>query len=202
VEEAEENWKEISLKEIVSVIIDNRGKTPPTVEYKTDYPLIEVNALNSGTCLINYMAIRKYVLKETYENWFRKHLKENDIIFSTVGTIGVFSILLENIGTIAQNLIGLRFEKVSPYFIYCFFKLNLENIINLDIGGVQPSIKVPHLLEMKIKCPSQSFLDKFHNAVDGNFQKIKSNTQQIQTLTQLRDNLLPKLMSGEVRVNN
>lgn len=201
VEEAEESWEEKSLREIVTLVVDNRGKTPPTVEYKTDYPLIEVNALNSGTCLINYDVIRKYVTKDTYASWFRKHLKENDIIFSTVGTIGVFSIFLENIGAIAQNLIGLRFEKFSPYFIYCFFKLNVENIINLDIGGVQPSIKVPHLLEMTIKCPPQSLLNEFHNKVDGNFQKIKSNTQQIRTLTQLRDTLLLKLMSGDVRIN-
>lgn len=201
VEDADESWEVKSLKEIATHVIDNRGKTPPTVEYKTEYPLIEVNALNSGTCLVNYDVIRKYVSKETYESWFRKHLKENDIIFSTVGTIGVFSILLENIGAIAQNLIGLRFEKFSSYFIYFFFKMNVENIINLDIGGVQPSIKVPHILEMTIKCPPQYVLEEFHKKVDGNFQKIKSNTQQIRTLTQLRDTLLPKLMSGEATLN-
>ena len=50
--------------------------------------------------------------------------------------------------------------------------------------------------------PSKELIEKFDAATKDNLQKIKSNTNQIKTLTQLRDTLLPKLMSGEVRVNN
>jgi type I restriction enzyme S subunit len=185
---------------MIDLVVDNRGKTPPTVEYKTEFPLIEVNAINTSDCLVNYNVIRKYVVEETYNTWFRKHLNVNDVIVSTVGTIGVFSIFTSNIGCIAQNLIGLRSETVSPYFIYLFLKTNKEDILNLDIGGVQPSIKVPHLLDLKLKKPTIEVINKFHNLVKEYFNKIGANQQQIQTLTKLRDTLLPKLMSGEVRV--
>ena len=198
--EAKEDWEEVSLGSIIDLVVDNRGKTPPTVDYKTEYPLIEVNAINTSDCLVNYNVIRKYVVEETYNTWFRKHLKVNDVIVSTVGTIGVFSIFTSNIGCIAQNLIGLRSETVSPYFIYLFLKTNKEDILNLDIGGVQPSIKVPHLLDLKLKKPTIEVINKFHNLVKEYFNKIGANQQQIQTLTKLRDTLLPKLMSGEVRV--
>ena len=200
IEKAKEDWEEVSLGSIIDLVVDNRGKTPPTVDYKTAYPLIEVNAINTSDCLVNYNVIRKYVVEETYNTWFRKHLNVNDVIVSTVGTIGVFSIFTSNIGCIAQNLIGLRSETVSPYFIYLFLKTNKEDILNLDIGGVQPSIKVPHLLDLKLKKPTIEVINKFHNLVKEYFNKIGANQQQIQTLTKLRDTLLPKLMSGEVRV--
>ena len=200
VEEAKEEWEEVELGNLIDVVIDNRGKTPPTVEFETEYPLIEVNALNSQSCLVDYTVIRKYVTKETFDTWFRKHLKVNDIIISTVGTIGVFSIHLANKGCIAQNLVGLRSSRISSYFLYCFFKSNIETLINLDIGGVQPSIKVPHLLGLKIKLPPKDLLNEFNESVGIYFNKIAINQTQIRTLTALRDALLPKLMSGEVRV--
>ncbi len=200
VEEAKEEWDEVELGKLIDVVIDNRGKTPPTVEFKTEYPLIEVNALNSQSCLVDYTVIRKYVTKETFDTWFRKHLKVNDIIISTVGTIGVFSIHLANKGCIAQNLVGLRSNKISSYFLYCFFKSNIETLINLDIGGVQPSIKVPHLLGLTIKLPPNELLNKFDESVENYFNKIAKNQSQIRTLTELRDTLLPKLMSGEVTI--
>lgn len=200
VEEAKEEWEEVELGNLIDVVIDNRGKTPPTVEFETEYPLIEVNALNSQSCLVDYTVIRKYVAKETFDTWFRKHLKVNDIIISTVGTIGVFSIHLANKGCIAQNLVGLRSSRISSYFLYCFFKSNIETLINLDIGGVQPSIKVPHLLGLKIKLPPKDLLNEFNESVGIYFNKIAINQTQIRTLTALRDALLPKLMSGEVRV--
>jgi len=200
VEEAKEEWEEVELGNLIDVVIDNRGKTPPTAEFKTEYPLIEVNALNSNSCLVDYTVIRKYVTKETFDTWFRKHLKVNDIIISTVGTIGVFSIHLTKKGCIAQNLVGLRSSKVSSHFLYCFFKSTVETLINLDIGGVQPSIKVPHLLGLTINLPPNDLLNKFNESVESYFNKIAINQTQIHTLTALRDTLLPKLMSGEVKV--
>ena len=202
IEKAKEDWEEVSLGSIIDLVVDNRGKTPPTVDYKTAYPLIEVNAINTSDCLVNYNVIRKYVVEETYNSWFRKHLKVNDVIVSTVGTIGVFSIFTSNIGCIAQNLIGLRSDNISPYFIYLFLKINKEDILNLDIGGVQPSIKVPHLMDLKFKKPNIEVIHQFHELVKEYFNKIGANQQQIQTLTQLRDTLLPKLMSGAVSLSN
>ena len=43
-------------------------------------------------------------------------------------------------------------------------------------------------------------IKEFESIAESNFKKIKTNTQQIQTLTDLRDTLLPKLMKGEIRI--
>jgi type I restriction enzyme S subunit len=75
------------------------------------------------------------------------------------------------------------------------------NIKTLDIGAVQPSIKVPHLLELEVPIPKViNLITEFEIQLMPMFEKMKINHTQIQTLIKLRDTLLPKLMSGEVRI--
>ena len=200
IEEAKEDWEALSLKDLVSVI-DNRGKTPPYLEEKTAHPIIEVNALTKMGRAIDYSVIRKYVTKDTFDTWFRQYLQPLDIVLSTVGSIGSFGMFFGGSGCVAQNIIGLKAkQKVSNYFLYQWLVSNTDEIKELDIGSVQPSIKVPHLLSLSVKIPPLEKLELFDAQIKVMVDKIVVNAKQIQTLEQLRDTLLPKLMSGEVRV--
>jgi len=199
VEEADESWEEKPLKELVTVV-DNRGKTPPNKEEYTPYPVIEVNALGGRDRLIDYSVIKKYVDEETYKSWFRNKLQKFDILISTVGSIGAMSMYIIELGNVAQNVVGLHAHKTSPFYIYQILKSKTDDLLQLDIGGVQPSIKVPHLLSMLIPIPDQDILTKFDNQLLSFVDKMKINYTQIRTLEKMRDSLLPKLMSGEVRV--
>lgn len=200
IEEAKEDWEEKPLADIVKVI-DNRGKTPPYQEYPTAFPIIEVNALCNTNRMVNYSVIRKYVSEETYETWFRGHPKKYDILISTVGSIGELSMYLIDLGCVAQNVVALSPRGISPFYLYqSLYNLKGE-IKELDIGSVQPSIKVPHLLSIMIKIPPLELLDNYDEQAKKFVSKITNNSLQIQTLEKLRDNLLPKLMSGEVRVS-
>jgi type I restriction enzyme S subunit len=200
IEEAKEDWEEKPLADIVKVI-DNRGKTPPYQEYPTAFPIIEVNALCNTNRMVNYSVIRKYVSEETYETWFRGHPKKYDILISTVGSIGELSMYLIDLGCVAQNVVALSPRGISPFYLYqSLYNLKGE-IKELDIGSVQPSIKVPHLLSIMIKIPPLELLDNYDEQAKRFVSKITNNSLQIQTLEKLRDNLLPKLMSGEVRVS-
>jgi type I restriction enzyme S subunit len=144
--------REIPLGKLVDVVIDNRGKTPPISE--TGYELLEVNAISKERRTPDYSKVRKFVSEETYKNWFRKgHPQPGDILVPTVGTIGNVSLVNEQRGAIAQNLIALRLKNgVDSRYVYYFLSSSLgkDLMLNLDIGGVQPSIKVPHLLDMAI----------------------------------------------------
>ena len=200
VEDTNNKLKIDKLGSYVSVI-DNRGKTPPHKNIKTDYPIIEVNALTGEDRLVDYTVIRKYVDKDTYINWFRGHPKKYDSLISTVGSIGEISMFLVENGTIAQNVIALTPKIISPFYLYQFLKYLRPEIKELDIGSVQPSIKVPHLLSMDFVLPKKEKMNKFDEQVIGYLSKMEVNHNQIRTLEKLRDTLLPKLMSGEVRVN-
>jgi len=105
-------------------------------------------------------------------------------------------------GSIAQNVIALSAVNICPIYLFEALKSIKDEIKELDIGSVQPSIKVPHLLSLKIKIPSKDKMDNFSTIVKSQLSKMVVNYHQIQTLEKLRDNLLPKLISGEVRVEN
>lgn len=191
VEEAKEDWEVEKIGKYVTVV-DNRGKTP--------YPLIEVNALGKENRLVDYSVIRKYVAEDTFNNWFRNSVQKYDTLLSTVGSIGAFSMFLIEKGNIAQNVIGLHAKDISQNYLYQALKYRMKEVLSLDIGGVQPSIKVPHLLSLMISIPSKRKQDDFDNQVIHFLEKMNNNYIQIRTLEKIRDTLLPKLMSGEVRV--
>ena len=67
-------------------------------------------------------------------------------------------------------------------------------------GSAYPAVKAEHFEIAEIVLPSKSVLEKFHALIDPMRVKTHENSQQIQTLTKTRDSLLPKLMSGKLRV--
>jgi type I restriction enzyme S subunit len=200
VEEADESWEEDSLSKYI-VVVDNRGKTPPISEEKTEYPLIEANALNGESRLVNYSVIKKFVDEKTFNTWFRDKLKKYDTIMTTVGAnIGAMAMYVIDKGNIAQNIIGLSAQRISPFYLYQTLRYRIGEISQLDIGGVQPSVKVPHLLSMIIQIPPKEIEKRFIQSIKPTIDKMENNYLEISTLESLRNTLLPKLMSGEVRV--
>ena len=83
-------------------------------------------------------------------------------------------------------------------FIYHFVK-GLD-LASMNVGSAVPSMTTEVLNNMPIDIPPDTFFEQFENTVGIYYKKIKTNQTQIQTLSALRDTLLPKLMSGEVRV--
>ncbi|MFK5289015.1 restriction endonuclease subunit S, partial [Glaesserella parasuis] len=178
----------VKLGDCIELIIDNRGKTPPLAE--TGYELIETVSINGSNKYPDYSKITKFVSEETYNTWFRKgHPTSGDILISTVGmNIGDVVIMKSNRGSIAQNLIALRTNNKlnSDYLYYILTSKNIrEKIRSLNIGSAQPSLKVPHLLNIEFYLPNiekQSEISKILNELD---EKIEINTQINQTLEQI-----------------
>ncbi len=56
-------------------IVDNRGKTPPNINNKTDFPLIEIAALKDVGRVVNFEKIDKYVDQKNYLSWFSDSLR-------------------------------------------------------------------------------------------------------------------------------
>ena len=71
--------------------------------------------------------------------------------------------------------------------------------LNAD-GSAYPAVRVDRFAEATILLPSDFILNKFHDISDCIRNKIANNNQQIQILTKTRDLLLPKLMSGKIRI--
>ena len=68
-------------------------------------------------------------------------------------------------------------------------------------GTTQQQLTVPNLKKISIGIPAKEILKKFNNIVIPIFQSIEKNKDENKNLAQLRDTLLPKLMSGELKLS-
>ncbi len=193
-------WRVGTLGEMTKSI-DNRGKTPPFHSSKTTYPVIDVKALSGESRIIDFNNCTKFVTEETYNNWFRNgHPKKYDILISTVGSVAEMKLFNGEIGCIAQNVVGLRSINISALYLYQLLQFIKDDLIAYNIGSVQPSIKVTHIIRHNILLPDKNLLLKFHQILEPISNEIYNNSLNSQSLKDIRDSLLPKLMSGEIRV--
>ncbi len=196
-------WEVLKFKEIVSKYIDNRGKTPP-IE-KIGIPLIEVkHMVDNG--IFPTLKTDKYLSEEVYDSFLRAHLQERDILMSTVGTIGRLNIVSSHQKyAIAQNVLGIRFKHdfVTQLYMFCLMRTKMFNdeIKSRLIETVQSSIKRGDLEKIPVLVPTLSTILKFDILIDDLFGQIKTFTLETLELIKLRDTLLPKLMLGELEIN-
>ena len=151
-----DDWEQRKLEDIVDKAVDNRGKTPPISE-EGIHPLIEVASLGNGAP--DYTKVTKYLDDETFESALRDYIKEGDILFSTVGSIGLVSLMdSREDAAIAQNIVAFRAkENNDSKFIYAMLSTeeNQYKAWRIVMGAVQPSIKVSQLIHVEY-CVSQN----------------------------------------------
>lgn len=94
-------------------------------------------------------------------------------------------------------------NSMTPYlhFIFCFLRDNKTTIDNMQKGSAQPHVYAKDVNAMELCLPETSILQTFEKKVSKRFDTISSLLSQIRHLTEARDRLLPKLMSGEINVN-
>ena len=100
-----------------------------------------------------------------------------------------------------QSVVGIvGNEKFPNEYIYLWIQSTIGKIISSQTGGAQQHINKANVNEANILLPNRITLDYFSAIVAAYFDNIASNCFSIQTLTKLRDTLLPKLLSGEIRI--
>ena len=193
-----EGWRVGTLGDLVE-IIDNRGKTPPLCS-ESIYPIIDVKTLTGEGRIVSYEKCSKFVNQDTYNNWFRSgHPQKGDILLSTVGSLAEMKIFMGGLGCIAQNVVALRNPQKSLY-LYDYLNWIKKDLLSYNIGSVQPSIKVTHIIKHKVLIPDQNILLRYQDIVKEITEKSYSNNAEITLLSNIRDTLLPKLMSGEIKI--
>lgn len=88
------------------------------------------------------------------------------------------------------------------YFYYLLLSRNQKRIYEMQTGSGQPHIYPSHIELLELPNAPEELIVEFNNEVAMNFEKIEENKQEIQTLTALRDTLLPRLISGKVKVRD
>jgi type I restriction enzyme S subunit len=89
----------------------------------------------------------------------------------------------------------------KEYGKYCFLLLKTKNLASMNVGSAVPSLTTKLLNSISVIIPPLDIMKMFDAIIADKFVKINFNIYQIQTLEKLRDTLLPKLMSGEIKVS-
>ena len=133
----------------------------------------------------------------------RSKLQKGDLLFSGIGTIGRVAMVVDdpiNWNT-SESVFNMHpIDTVSSEFIYLLLLSDkFQQYVQQNAqGGVQQGIRMASLKAFQFAIPND--LKLFDNLVKPIISKVKSNDKENDTLSLLRDTLLPRLMSGELEV--
>lgn len=182
IEEAKEDWEEVSLEDIA--YLSAGGDKPKNVSYnrtnELNIPIYSNGIEDEG--LYGYTNIPK--------------ITEESVTISARGTIGYVVLRTEPFVPIVRLITLTPKKNITSKYLYFWAKSQDIN----GTGTTQQQLTIPDFKLTKVLLPEKELISKFTNEVDKYYEKILLNKQQIQTLTQQRDGLLPKLMSGKVKI--
>lgn len=148
-----------------------------------------------------------YLISEEDFNQINRRSKVDrfDILISMIGTVGLLYFILEDEIDFAIKNVGLiktSQKKELAEYIYLFMQSveGIQRIQSSIAGTTQSYVTLETLRNIRITTPDDPTINKFNEISSSIFSKIHQNQSQIQTLSTLRDELLPKLMKGELRV--
>ena len=168
-------------------------------------PVIKIKDISNNT--INFNDI-SYVSEDKVDSAKDFIVNGGDLLIAMTGaTIGKFAIVPPRKSNVLVNQrVGKFFLGENPLkklgFIYCVLCRDevYSQIVSRGDGSAQPNISPSNIESIKIILPSKDMIEKFNASVSCMFEKIIRNVEECNKLIALRDTLLPKLMSGEIRV--
>lgn len=193
-------WRRGSVLEIASLL---SGGTPKTSE--PDFWDGEINWISAKdiTSSNNQFIIEteKTLTELGIKKSAAKLLPPFTTIISARGTVGNFCILPKEMA-ISQSNYGLKSKRNYDFFLFLLVKNMLSMMKAFAYGAVFDTITTKTFEAMEITIPKNQVIEEFENYIKPIYSKILTNQMQIQSLTQLRDTLLPKLMSGSLNLDS
>ena len=193
IEEVREDWEEIPLSSIANFLNGLACQKFPPKNDIDRLPVLKIKDLSSG-------------ISEN-SDWASSDVKPEyivnagDVIFAWSASLMV-KVWHGEKCILNQHLFKVTSDKYPKWFFYQWCKHHLAEFISISSSHATTMghIKRGDLDEAMVVVPTLAELERMDTQMIPLFDKQVNNHRQIQTLTQLRDTLLPKLMSGEIRV--
>ncbi len=200
-------WKIGTIGDIAREVIC--GKTPPTKDkenYGSYMPFITIPDMHNNIYVVK---TERYLSKKGVNTQSKKTIPKNSICVSCIATVGVVSLVSEYSQTNQQINSIIPKGKVSSYWVYFYIKNIKDMIINYASSGTTTlNLNKSQFEKIKIIIPYDNLFMSFNEIVNSLFDMIRNNQIENEKLSNIRDSLLPKLMTpngrradGEIRVN-
>ena len=199
-------WKVGTIGDIAREVIC--GKTPPTKDkenYGSYMPFITIPDMHNNIYVVK---TERYLSKKGVNTQSKKTIPKNSICVSCIATVGVVSLVSEYSQTNQQINSIIPKGKVSSYWVYFYIKNIKDMIINYASSGTTTlNLNKSQFEKIKIIIPSDNLFMSFNEIAKSLFDMIINNQIENEKLSNIRDSLLPKLMTpkgrradGEIRV--
>lgn len=201
-----ENITQIPLSELCHVV--TKGTTPTTL----GKPFVErgINFIKAESILDDHSIDKSkfaFIDEETNALLKRSIIHAGDVVFTIAGTLGRFALIDENVLPANTNqavaIIRADLEKVLPEYIYtCFIgEWHTDYYAKRVQQAVQANLSLTTIKSLPIPLLDEAKMSEYLSLILPLIKAIKTNEAQNEKLAALRDNLLPKLMSGEIDVS-
>ena len=191
------NWRTSTIGSLCEVVLGGTPSRNNPEYWNGDIGWINSGKVNEFRILKPSETITELGLKKSAA----KVLPAGTTVLAITGaTLGQVS-RLESPFAANQSVIGILGNvNVTNEFMYFWINENIDKIIGHQTGGAQQHINKGNVESFELILPDNDNRDGFQEDILPIMNQIATNTQEIQTLTALRDTLLPRLISGKVKV--
>jgi type I restriction enzyme S subunit len=198
VEGLPKGWRMGNVLEIALLLSGGTPKTDVSEFWNGDINWISAKDItnSNGRFLVE---TEKTITELGIDKSAAKLLPQNTTIVSARGTVGNYCILSKEMA-ISQSNYGLKSIHNTDFFLFLLVGNMTEMMKAYSYGTVFDTITTKTFQEMEIIIPSNEAMANFEEYVTPFYVKMLENQQQNQTLTQLRDGLLPRLMGGKIKI--
>jgi type I restriction enzyme, S subunit len=197
-------WNVTTLREFVDYLVGFPFKSKDYFEGKNGIKLVRGDNVKRQKLV---WGIKTRLWKEVTPKIEKFLIKENDILIGMDGSrVGDNFAIVYNYELpllLVQRVARLSSKnKFYGEFIWQLIKNGLftNYVKNIHTGSAIPHISKEQILDFSILSPSENLIKKFHNITNPIRKKISQNNSEMVKLEKTRDILLPKLMSGEIKV--
>lgn len=198
-------WKVSNIGEICEVIDCLHSKKP--IQQPSGKLLLQLwNIRDNG--LVD-SADPFWVSDEDYAGWIsRMEAVAGDCVITNVGRVGAVGQIPSGLtAALGRNMTGLRGRKTFPFptfLIECLlsFAMRREIELKMDSGTILDSLNVRNIPKLRLVHPGDKVLPVFEALTRPLRARMEHNLAESNTLAALRDTLLPKLLSGELRIKD
>lgn len=197
--EIPDGWETQSLSQLLNIIGGGTPKTSVADYWDGDIPWFSVVDTPPASDVF-VVKTEKSITEAGLTGSSARLISKGTTIISARGTVGNLAIAGRDM-TFNQSCYGLRgTEGVGDYFVYLTAQQMVDRLRSMAHGSVFSTITRQTFEAIQRPIPPSSILDTFEQVVSEWFGAILSNVEEFRTLAQLRDTLLPKLLSGNLRV--
>ena len=195
-----EGWKILPLSSLGSIIC---GKTPSKSNkdfYDGNIPFIKIPDMHNKIFVSNSEDHLSDLGMNSQRN---KTIPPYSILVSCIATVGLVCINTKVCQTNQQINTLIPYEDSYRIYLFLFLKSLREQLITLGSGGTTTlNVNTSQFSNLKIIVPDTKSLKAFSSIAESLFQGINNNCDTNYMLSNLRDMILPKLMSGELKIND